>query len=196
MCLGLGTGIRTRVVLWWMVMFWLRKGMGPARGVTAVAGLACSTLLSTLLLSGMPSAAAAPPSDSRGFIDSTARCAAPNTAVMFGYTASSRVAICTDGDGEYQYRGVRVRDGARLITSAERAGDGEFVAESGGATYTVTVSSLLVEVGRRVIRDEAMIEVFEPGGEPQAPTRSAPSTPSTSKSLPPPLPAEVGGSGS
>ena len=36
---------------------------------------------------------AAPPSDGQGYINSTARCAMPDTAVLFGTTDTSRVAV-------------------------------------------------------------------------------------------------------
>ena len=44
---------------------------------------------SALFALGMPSAPADPSTDALGFVDSTARCAAPDTAVVFGSTANS-----------------------------------------------------------------------------------------------------------
>jgi hypothetical protein len=137
---------------------------------------------------GVPSASAAPATDGQGYIDSTARCTRPDTAVAFGSTTTSRVAICKTPGGQYEYRGVRVRDGAKLIVPASRSGDGEFVAENDGTTYTVTASSLVVSVGKQVIREEPMVDFHGPE------TTKAPPT-TTSTPLPPPLPAEVGGSG-
>lgn len=158
--------------------------------VAAAAGAA-------LLLAVAPGAAGAPASDDRGFVDSTARCAAPTSAVMFGRTSSSRVAICAEPDGTYQYRGVRVRDGARLITSATPKGDG-FTADNDGVTYTMTADSLVIAERGRVLREERMVE-FEKRSSASAPATSAPSAPAPSPTrttpLPPPLPAEVGGSG-
>ncbi len=84
------------------------------------------------------SASAAPPSDARGYLDSTARCASADATVLFASTDASRVAICTVSGGKYEYRGVRVRDGARLIIPATRADDGTFVAENSGIEYMVT----------------------------------------------------------
>ena len=141
---------------------------------------------------GVPPATAAPASDGQGYVDSTARCTPPDTAVVFGSTATSRVAICRTPGGQYEYRGVRVRDGAKLIVPASRAGDGEFVVVNDGVTYTVTVSSLVVSAGKQVIREEAMVDFHSPETPetPAAPPTTTPTTP-----LPPPLSAEVGGGG-
>ncbi|TDX99944.1 hypothetical protein BCL50_5398 [Mycolicibacterium litorale] len=148
---------------------------------------------------GTQPAAAAPASDAQGFLDSTARCAAPSTAVAYGRTDSSRIAVCKSPDGKYQYRGVRVRDGAKLITAATATGDGEFTAANDVATYTVTADALTVTIGDDVIREETMVEFHGPAATPAAPASPgvgpAPTTTPT-KPLGPPLPAEVGGSGS
>jgi len=153
------------------------------------------------------SAAAPPPTDTRGFVDSTARCAAPSTAVAYGYTSTSRVAICKDeSSGQLQYRGVRVADGARLILEATSTDRG-YVAENDGMTYTVTSNALIVSSGNRQIRSESMVD-FHGSAPSSTPGSSTPSAPTTSTSptqssaipetttpstpLPPPLPAEVG----
>lgn len=139
---------------------------------------------------------AAPEADSQGYVDSTARCAAPAAVVVFGSTASSRVAVCRDPDGEYQYRGVRVRDGARLILPAQRSADGEYTADNDGIEYSVTSSALVISSGGEVVRREPMLDFHSsgvasspksPGAGPQPATTPTPTTP-----LPPPLPAEVG----
>lgn len=154
----------------------------------------------TLLMVGALPASAAPASDVQGYVDSTARCASPSTAVAYGRTDSSRVAVCKSSDGTYQYRGVRVRDGAKLITAATAAGDGEYLAESGPATYTVTAETLTVTIGDDVVRKETMLEFHGPAASsPRAAPGSpgagpAPDTPTPTTPLPPPLPAEVGGS--
>jgi hypothetical protein len=142
-----------------------------------------------LLAFGLPSALAAPATDDQGYVDSTARCAPPNTAVLFGSTETSRVAICKTSGGDYEYRGVRVRDGAKLIVPASQSDDGEFVAENNGIAYTVTEDALVVSAGSRVIRDEPMVD-FHTADTTEAPQLETP-TPTTP--LPPPLPAEVGG---
>jgi hypothetical protein len=148
--------------------------------LTAAAAAACLVLFAI----GAPSASAAPSADDQGYLDSTARCTSPSTAVLFGSTETSRVAICRTADGRYQYRGVRLSDGAKLIVPAAESGNG-FVAENGEISYLVTAKSLVVSVGHNVIRDEPMVDFHSPGAS------ALPTTPTTP--LPPPLPAEVGG---
>lgn len=171
----------------------------PSHPVTArrvaLAAAACLPLLVAA-----PTALAAPSADSQGYVDSTARCAPPAEVVVFGSTASSRVAICQDSDGDYQYRGVRVRDGARLILPAEKSTDGAFTASNDGIEYMVTSSALVISSGRQVIRDEPMLDFHGSGGSAtpartpgQSPAAATPATPTPTTPLPPPLPAEVGG---
>ena len=161
--------------------------------VAAAAGCA-------LFVFGVPSAPADPSTDALGFVDSTARCAAPDTAVAFGSTATSRVAICKTSSGKYEYRGVRISDGAKLVVPASASSDGGYVGESDGITYTVTSSSLVVSQGNQVIRREPMVYFHGPKTMAAAPGTSAPAapppstaTPTATTPLPPPLPAEVGG---
>jgi hypothetical protein len=116
------------------------------------------------------------------------------------------VAICESPSGTYEYRGVRVRDGAKLVIPATRSSDGKFVAENDGITYTVTPSSLVISVGSEVTRTETMVNYHGPETPttPTTPTATAPTTattsttptsttPTTTTPLPPPLPAERGG---
>jgi hypothetical protein len=153
----------------------------------AMAAAACEALLAA----GLPSAGAAPESDVQGYLNSTARCSSADAMVVFGSTDSSRVAICETPDG-YEYRGVRVSDGARLIVPAEASGDGTFVAGNGGIGYMVTAKSLVVSEGNKVIREEPMVDFHGP----QAPApAAAPATPTPTTPLPPPLPAEEGHGG-
>ena len=147
-----------------------------------VVAAACSVLLAI----GLPSATAAPTTDDQGYVDSTARCSSPATAVLFGSTDSSRVAICKTSGGQYEYRGVRVRDGARLIVPASQSGDG-FVADNDGVTYLLTAKSLVINLGDKVIREEPMVEFHGPA----APAQQA-ATPTSTTPLPAPLPAERG----
>ena len=154
----------------------------------AIAAAACSVLLAV----GLPLATAAPATDGQGYIDSTARCITPDTVVVFGSTESSRVAICRTPGGQYQYRGVRVRDGSKLILPASQSGDGGFVADTDGVAYMVTANSLVVTARNRVIREEPMVDFHRPGA-PEAP--AGPSTPMPTTPSGPPLPAEVGYSG-
>lgn len=161
------------------------------RALTALRLTAAAAACSTLAVVGLDSATAAPTADDQGYVDSTARCASPDEAVVFGSTATSRVAIC-QSDGEYEYRGVRLSDGARLIVPATKSTDG-YTAENDGITYWVTEDSLVVSAGRDIIRDETMVDFHTPQqsgvGESPAPAE----TPTPTTPLPPPLPAEVGG---
>jgi hypothetical protein len=171
-------------VVWWKPMF--SAGYSTHRLIVAVA--VCSVPLAI----GTPAVSAAPPTtDGQGYVDSTARCAAPATAVVFGSTDLSRVAICSASGGQYEYRGVRVSDGAKLIVPASQSGSDGFVAENDGVTYLVTAKSLTVSLGNKVIRDEPMVDFHRPEA-PAAPAAPPPTTTSTTP-LPPPLAAEVGG---
>jgi hypothetical protein len=161
-----------------------------------VAAAVCSALLAI----GMPAAHADPATDALGFVDSNARCAAPNTAVAFGSTANSRVAICKSPAGQFGYHGVRISDGAKLIALASASADGSYVAMQDGITYTVTSSALVVSDSSGVIRREPMVSFHgpkttqAPGATPQTPAATPQSpAPTATKPLPPPLPAEVGG---
>lgn len=152
--------------------------------------LAVVAAAAAVLVVAQPPAAAAPETDGDGYLNSTARCAAPDTVVVFGSTDSSRVAICKSPDGQYEYRGVRISDGAKLIVPAEASQDGAFVADNNGIGYLVTAKSLVVSEGTKVIREEPMVDFHGP----QAPA-PAPATPTSTTPLPPPLPAEEGHGG-
>jgi hypothetical protein len=102
------------------------------------------------------------------------------------------VAICKTPGGQYEYRGVRVRDGAKLIVPASQSGDG-YVTDNDGMTYLVTSKSLVVSVGNKVIREEPMVDFHGPETA-QAPAAPPPPTTTPTTPLPPPLRAEVGGS--
>jgi len=135
---------------------------------------------SALVVLGVPLAiatpTAVPPYDSQGYVDSTARCTKPDTAVIFGTTDTSRVAICKTAGGTYEYRGVRVSDGAKLIVTASRTSDGDFIAKNDGVTYTVTATSLTVSAGSSTIRTESWTDI----NTPQSPATSTTGTTKTS----------------
>jgi len=150
-----------------------------------LAAAACAALLAI----ATSSAAAAPGTDEQGYVDSTARCTTPSTAVFLASTETSRIAICKTSGGQYEYRGVRVRDGAKLIVSASQSGDG-YVAENDGVTYKVSAKSLVISVGNKVIREEPMVDSHT-SGTPAAPTGTSAPPPPTATTpatpLPPPL---------
>ena len=183
LCLGVDARVNTAAVVWWKLMSCFRLAAPRLAAATA----ACLVVLAI----GASSASAAPATDGQGYVDSTARCASPNAAVLFGSTETSRVVICKTPGGEYEYRGVRVRDGAKLIVPASQSGNEGFVADNDGVTYTVTAKSLVVSAGNKVIREEPMADVHRP--ETPAAPAAPPTTTSPTTPLPPPLPAEVGG---
>jgi hypothetical protein len=148
---------------------------------TALAAAAVSAMFVIVA----PSAGAAPETDDAGYLNSTARCEAPATAVLFGSTADSRIAVCKSPEGEFTYRGVRTSDGAKLIVPAEESTDGAFIAVNDGIEYMVTAKSLVVSKGNEVLREEPMVDFH--GAEASVPEQATPPTP-----LPPPLPAEQG----
>jgi hypothetical protein len=156
---------------------------GPRLIVATAAG-------ALLLAIGASSASAAPGIDGQGYIDSTARCDAPTTMILFGSTETSRVAICKTAGGQYEYRGVRLRDGAKLVASASQHGDA-FVTDNSGISYTVSTNSLVISMGNKVIRDESMVDVHQQ--QTAAAPASPPATTTPTTPLPAPLPAEVGG---
>lgn len=109
----------------------------------------------------LPTADAKPPTvptDSQGYVNSPARCGADQTAVVVGRTALSLVAICTDGHGRYQYRGIRLSDRAVLTLPAKSLSNGCFGARTDAVDYTVSERKLLLTAGLRVLRDETMVE--------------------------------------
>jgi hypothetical protein len=190
-------------------------------------GLAAAAA-AALIAVGMPLAfaapTAAPPSDSEGYVNSTARCTSPDTAVLFGATGSARVAICKSADGSFEYRGVRVSDGAKLIAPAKQTSTSTFVVNNAGVKYTITPTALSVTANGDTFRTETWSDFHGPeapassspatapaSSPATAPTTAKPSTsaaasPSTSAPAPsaaassavpaPPLPAEVGGGSS
>jgi hypothetical protein len=100
-------------------------------------------------------------SDDRGFIGTDVRCEVPQSAVAFGRTAQSLVAICVNPDGHYEYRGARLGDHAVLIVVAEPTVPGEFFAQKDGATYTVTPNELVIRSDEWV-RTEPVLQFGTP----------------------------------
>lgn len=156
-----------------------------SRNFALAVGAAAATAIVAI---GVPLAiaapTAAPPADGQGYIDSTARCTAPDTAVLFGTTDTSRVAVCKTAAGAFEYRGVRVSDGAKLIVTASQSSSDTFVAKNGSATYLVTPKALSVTVGGNTVRTESWIDFHgapasASGTTSTKPSTSAPSTSST-----------------
>ena len=145
--------------------------------------VAAAAAVTAMAAIGIPLAIAAPtavpPSDAQGYVDSTARCTKPDTAVVFGTTDTSRVAVCKTAAGAYEYRGVRVRDGAKLITTATQTSDSTFVAKNDGVTYTVTPTALSVTAGGSTFRTESWLDYHGAQAPASATTSTKPSTSSS-----------------
>lgn len=143
----------------------------PAVAALVVGGALCLSLATG---GSLPTASARPgdlPVDARGFVNSAARCEGPQRAVAVGRTARSLIAICVDGAGRYEYRGVRRSDGALLTVPATALQNGCFGVRNEDVHYTVSDKKLLLTSGLRVIRDEAMLQ-FENLRDPEAATVS------------------------
>jgi hypothetical protein len=141
----------------------VRAGRRRAPLRTAVAALIVGGASFALLATNgaLPLAGAKPPAaptDSQGYVNSPARCDGPQTAVLIGRTTLSLIAICTDNRGYYEYRGMRLRDGALLKLPAAAMANGCFGARTEQIAYTVSAQKLLLTAGVRVIRDEPMLE--------------------------------------
>ena len=146
-------------------------------------GLAAATVAASAIVAvGVPLALAAPtavpPSDGQGYVDSTARCTKPDTAVIFGTTDTSRVAICQTASGTFEYRGVRVSDGAKLVAAVSRTSSDTYVVTNDGVTYTVTPTALSVTVGGNTFRTETWTDFHSP----QSPATSGATTSGTATS--------------
>ena len=132
----------------------------PPRGTRTVVFAA---VILGLSVGPLPTVAAQPsyPTDDRGFVDTKVRCEAPQSAVLFGRTEQSLVAICLDPDGHYEYRGARVSDDAVLTVVAEPTVPGEFFAQKDGVTYTVTANELVIKSDEWV-RTEPVLQFGAP----------------------------------
>jgi hypothetical protein len=126
-----------------------------------VATLACGAAFGAVVATGttLPAAVAQPlgGTDALGFVNSRARCDPQQTAVVAGRTNLSLIAICADGRGNYEYRGVRLADQALQRLPATTLANGCFGARTDQVSYTVSERKLLLTSGVRVIRDEAMV---------------------------------------
>jgi hypothetical protein len=129
--------------------------------------LLCAGLITTLLVANLLSKAGAEPgvlqTDDRGFIDKAARCDAPKSAVALGRTEQSLVAICVDGSGHYEYRGMRVKDSYALKVPRTGMLGGKYVARNADFTYIFSAKELMILQGWGwVIRKEPMVAFVEP----------------------------------
>ena len=147
----------------------------------ALASAAASAAVAIGVPLAMAAPTAVPPSDTGGYLDSTARCTAPDTAVLFGTTKTARVAICKTAAGAYEYHGVRVSDGAKLIAAAEQTSADTYVVNNDGVKYTITPTALSVTANGNTFRTETWTDFHAPA----APAGSTAAKPSTSSSSTP-----------
>lgn len=112
------------------------------------------------------------PRDARGFTGSAARCDQGQQLSAYGRTSRSLVVICADGDGELEYRGVRLSDDAWLSIPAGRTADGSIVATNDGVTYSVSPTMFLVSEGDTVLYRDSWAEFGQPSPEEPAAAES------------------------
>ncbi len=112
----------------------------------------------TTTTSGAPASYQA---DSRGYVDTGARCDENQTLMAYGRTSKSLVVICVNRDGGLEYRGVRLSDNAPLHLPITRSADGTLVASNDGVTYAVSPTQILVSSGDHVIYKDSWIEFKE-----------------------------------
>ena len=144
----------------------------------ALAAAAASAAVAIGVPLAMAAPTAVPPSDTGGYLDSTARCTAPDTAVLFGTTKTSRIAICKTAAGAYEYRGVRVTDGAKLILTAEKTSSDTYVINNDGVKYTVTPTALSVTANGDTFRTETWTDFHAPAS-PATPGTATTGTPTS-----------------
>ncbi|MGE2832717.1 serine/threonine-protein kinase [Mycobacterium sp. SMC-4] len=98
--------------------------------------------------------------DSRGFVGHTARCDSADSPAAAIKTSLSLAIICETSEGDYYYRGERLRDGANIrIDNVRRSGDG-FVAvnPADGARYDVQPDQLTISSNGSVDSAEPALE--------------------------------------
>ncbi|WP_396928799.1 hypothetical protein [Mycolicibacterium sp.] len=111
--------------------------------------------------------------DSRGYVDTGARCDENQTLMAYGRTSKSLVVICVKADGGLEYRGVRLSDNAPLHLPITRSSDGTLVASNDGVTYAVSPAQILVSSGDDVIYKDSWIEFKEASFSPTSTSSSA-----------------------
>ncbi|MCI4675744.1 hypothetical protein [Candidatus Mycolicibacterium alkanivorans] len=120
--------------------------------------------------------------DSKGYLDTKARCDDSQIVAAYGRTQRSLVAICVDPSGDLQYRGVRLSDNASLKLSATRGSDGTVTAGNDGVTYSISPKLFLVSEGDNVIYRDSWIEFEQPGFSGSSTSSAATTTATTSGS--------------
>ncbi len=96
--------------------------------------------------------------DEHGFIGSAARCDAGQEAVAIAQTERSAIAVCRILRDRYEYRGVRVRDGAFLRLDDVRPIPAGFEARNDGTTYRLSPTELVVISGEALQSREPLVQ--------------------------------------
>ncbi|TGD88287.1 hypothetical protein BayCH28_11040 [Mycolicibacterium sp. CH28] len=133
----------------------------PTSVSTSTTAASPSTSASTST-TGTSGAAAFYQADSRGYLNTGARCDENQTLMAYGRTARSLMAICVNRDGGLEYRGVRLSDGASLHLAITRSSDGTLIATNDNVTYAVSPTQFLVSEGDNVIYRDSWIEFKQP----------------------------------
>lgn len=176
----------------------------PAR-VPAASAAPSTTPIPSPAIADRPTDASllAPGIDNRGFIDREgARCAEPQTAAAIGRTERSLVVICINENGNYEYRGIRLSDGAALQLTDVMVTSGGFLATNEDVAYAFSPEELIVTSGDVVVARDPMVEYFDPRlapaaspAKPQPPTVTPPDPIVPSSVEYPSLPVNVQGIG-
>jgi hypothetical protein len=130
----------------------------PSTSASETSTTTATTTATTSASSGAPASYQA---DSRGYVDTLARCDENQTLMAYGRTTKSLVVICVNRDGGLEYRGVRLSDNAPLHLPITRSSDGTLVASNDGVTYAVSPTQILVSSGDDVIYKDSWIEFKE-----------------------------------
>ncbi|BBY66981.1 hypothetical protein [Mycolicibacterium helvum] len=147
-----------------------------AQAAPSTSTSASATTTTSAPTSATTTASGAPASyqaDSRGYVDTGARCDENQTLMAYGRTTKSLVVICVNRDGGLEYRGVRLSDNAPLHLPITRSSDGTLVASNDGVTYAVSPTQILVSSGDDVIYKDSWIEFKEASFSPSSTSSSA-----------------------
>ena len=125
---------------------------------SATATTSATTTSATTTASGAPVSYQA---DSRGYVDTGARCDENQTLMAYGRTSQVARGDLRERDGGLEYRGVRLSDNAPLHLPITRSSDGTLVASNDGVTYAVSPTQILVSSGDDVIYKDSWIEFKE-----------------------------------
>lgn len=183
----------------WLVTMTTARSAIPALSAAALAvavGLTVHTSAAAAPSTAAPSTAApsaTTPSategssfaaDELGYLDSAARCDRSQSLMAYGRTTRSLVAICVSPNGELEYRGERISDGASLKMPAGRTTGGSIVATNEGVTYAVSPTMFLVSQGDEVLYRDTWTEFHQPRFSPGSSTESSVPAPATTSAAP------------